>query len=74
MILGFEGIDTGYTGNALEDIINICTVHPMREDTMQELFRKDHADITLLTTLIHGKYIKRVTYNSRTFYIRQFHI
>lgn len=73
LILGFEGTDTGYTGNAMEDIINICTVHPMRKDTMQELLRKDHADPTILTTLIHGKYIQQVEYGSNTFYIRKFH-
>jgi len=73
LILGFEGTHTGYTGNAMEDIINICTVHPIREDTMQELLRKDKADPTILTTLIHGKYIQQVSYGSNTFYIRKFH-
>ena len=73
LILGFEGTNTGYTGNAMEDIINICTVHPIREDTMLELLRKDNADPTILTTLIHGKYIQQVTYGSNKFYIRKFH-
>jgi len=73
LILGFEGTNTGYTGNAMEDIINICAVHPIREDTMQELLRKDRADPTILTTLIHGKYIQQVEYGSNTFYIRKFH-
>lgn len=73
LILGFEGTDTGYTGNAMEDIINICTVHPIREDTMQELLRKNNADPTILTTLIHGKYIQQVSYGANTFYIRKFH-
>ncbi len=72
LILGFEGTNTGYTGNAMEDIINICTVHPIREDTMQELLRKNHADPTILTTLIHGKYIHQVEYGLNKFYIRNF--
>ena len=73
LILGFEGTNTGYTGNAMEDIINICAVHPIREDTMKELLRKNNADPTILTTLIHGKYIQQVTYGSNKFYIRKFH-
>lgn len=73
LILGFEGTNTGYTGNAMEDIINICTVHPIREDTMQELLRKNNADSTILTMLIHGDYIQQVKYGSNTFYIRKFH-
>lgn len=73
LLLGFEGTHTGYTGNAIEDIVNICTVHPIREDTLQELLIKNHADNTLLDTLIKGNYIKKVQYQSESFYIRQFH-
>ncbi|MGE4587221.1 MAG: radical SAM protein [Mangrovibacterium sp.] len=72
LLLGFEGINTGYTGNAIDDIVNICTVHPIREDTMTELLRKDHADPITLDLLFHGKYIKRVRYNNNDFYIRNF--
>jgi len=74
LLLGFEGTDNGYTGNAVEDIINICTVHPIREDTMLELLKKDNADNNVLNSLINSKYIKQVRYNSKNFYIRQFHI
>jgi wyosine [tRNA(Phe)-imidazoG37] synthetase (radical SAM superfamily) len=73
LILGFEGTNTGYTGNAIEDIVNICTVHPIREDTLMEIMRKDCADQTILDTLIKGKYIKQVKYKSDNYYIRQFH-
>lgn len=73
LILGFEGTDTGYTGNAIEDIINISAVHPIREDTMMELLSKDKADLTILHLLIHNKLIKKAEYKSEIFYIRQFH-
>ena len=73
LILGFEGTHTGFTGNALEDIVNICTVHPIREDVMKQLLDQNNADQTLLSTLIHGKYIKEVEYQSHKYYIRQFH-
>jgi wyosine [tRNA(Phe)-imidazoG37] synthetase (radical SAM superfamily) len=72
MILGFEGTNTGFTGNALEDIINICSVHPIREDTMQELLRKNNADTTILSTLLHNHYIQKSVYKTNTFYIRKF--
>jgi wyosine [tRNA(Phe)-imidazoG37] synthetase (radical SAM superfamily) len=73
LILGFEGTNTGFTGNAMEDIINISTVHPIREDTMLELLRKNNADPTILTTLVQGKYIQQIKYGLNTFYIRKFH-
>jgi len=72
MILGFEGTNTGFTGNAIEDIINICSVHPIREDTMKELLRKNQADPTILDTLVNNKYIQKVEYKSNIFYIRKF--
>lgn len=72
LLLGFEGVNTGFTGNAIEDIVNICAVHPIREDTMAELLRKDHADPITLDLLLSGKYIKKVRYNDNCFYIRNF--
>lgn len=73
LILGFEGTDIGYTGNAMEDIVNICTVHPIREDTMMELMKKDCADPTVLDILLKGNYIRQVEYKSNAYYVRQFH-
>ena len=72
LILGFEGTDTGFTGNAIEDIVNICTVHPIREDTMQELLRKNQADPAVLESMLYQNYIQKVAYKSEIFYIRQF--
>ncbi|HCY00598.1 MAG TPA: radical SAM protein, partial [Bacteroidales bacterium] len=43
LILGFEGTNTGYTGNAIDDILNISAVHPLREDTLNELLKKNNA-------------------------------
>ena len=52
LILGFEGKNTGYTGNAENDILNISSVHPLREDAMDELLRKDNADFSTVEKLI----------------------
>ncbi len=72
LLMGFEGSNTGFTGNAIEDIINICSVHPIREDTMTELLAKDKADYSVVDSLIDENSIKKVIYNKRTFYIRHF--
>ncbi len=73
LLIDFEGTKTGCTGNPIEDIINICTVHPIREDAMQEILKKDHADAGLLNSLIRHRFIKKVKYKSMFFYVRQFH-
>ena len=72
LILGFEGTHTGFTGNALEDIINICSVHPIREDTIQELLKKNQADQTIIETLLYNNYVQKIEYKSNIFYIRKF--
>lgn len=74
LIVGFEGTDTGFTGNIIEDILNICTVHPIREDTMQELLRKNHADISVLDALIFDNSIQKVLFKDKVFYLRKFHV
>jgi wyosine [tRNA(Phe)-imidazoG37] synthetase (radical SAM superfamily) len=73
LIIGFEGTNTGYTGNAREDIVNICSVHPIREDTMQELLKKNRTDRTTLDDLLEEGKIKELSYNGKTFYLRKFH-
>ncbi len=72
LILGFEGTDTGFTGNAIDDILNICSVHPIRQDTMDELLKKNQADRGILAKLLDDNYIKRTEYKSNVFYIRKF--
>lgn len=74
LLLGFEGTNMGHTGNAIEDIINICTVHPIREDSIMELLEKNNADINTLNLLVQNKYVEKVKYKSDTFYIRKFHV
>ena len=74
LLLGFEGTNFGNTGNIIEDIVNISTVHPIREDAMLELLKKNGADTTILNELLQIKYIKKVQYKSDTYYIRYFHL
>ncbi len=72
LTLGFEGTNTGYTGNAWEDILNICSVHPLREDSIQELLQKDNANYSVVESLIENNLIQQTEYNSKKFYLRKF--
>jgi len=69
----FEGTDTGYSGNIYEDILNIITVHPLREDTISELFKKDNADIRILESLVSQGLIKSIKHEGQTYYVRNYH-
>jgi wyosine [tRNA(Phe)-imidazoG37] synthetase (radical SAM superfamily) len=74
LILGFEGTNAGHTGNIFDDILNICAVHPIREDTMRELIIKNNADISVINSLIDNKLIKEVNWGLNKFYIRDMHM
>lgn len=73
LLIGFEGTEVGTTGNAVEDITNMCAVHPIREDTMMKLLSKDKAGGDILESLLRKKIIKKVSYHSAYYYIRQLH-
>lgn len=57
--IAFEGTNTGFTGKADEEILNICAVHPIREDTMYELLKKDNADFKVVANLLKYKLIQK---------------
>jgi wyosine [tRNA(Phe)-imidazoG37] synthetase (radical SAM superfamily) len=70
LLIGFEGVNIGYTGNAINDIMDMCAIHPIREDIMEEIIKKDQADPIILQLLIDRNYIKKVAYNEKFFYVR----
>ncbi|MCX6327546.1 MAG: radical SAM protein [Bacteroidia bacterium] len=74
LLTGFEGTDTGYTGNIYEDILNITAVHPLREDSMMELLLKNNADFQVVDSLIKQRLIKKVLYNNNKYYLREYHL
>ncbi len=71
LLNGFEGIKIGFTGNAIEDILNITSVHPLRDDSMNELLAKDNADFSVVESLVNTHQIKETNFNSHKYYVRQ---
>jgi len=71
LILGFEGTNTGFTGNASDDILKICAVHPIREDTMRELLANDKAEYSVLEELIKDQKVVELEYDSMKYYLRK---
>lgn len=73
LLTGFEGVDTGFTGNIYEDILNITAVHPLREDALMELLTKNGAKFSMVESLLSQRLIRRSLYQDKTFYLRDFH-
>ena len=74
LLTGFEGVDTGFTGNIYEDILNITAVHPLREDSLRELLMKNGADFSIVESLLSQRLIKRTFYEGHKFYLRDFQV
>jgi len=72
LLTGFEGTDTGFTGNIYEDILNTTAVHPLRHDSMEELLSRDNADKKVIESLLSQKLIKRIKYNGMFYYLREY--
>lgn len=71
LMLGFEGTQMGISGNAVDDILSICAVHPIREDSMRELLTKNHAEWKILKMLIDEGRVVETEYDEMKFYIRK---
>lgn len=66
-----EGIEFSASGNAVNDLLSIASVHPMREDAVQALLeRQGESWETVEHLLRQGKLVK-VTYEGATFYTRR---
>ncbi len=73
LLTGFEGTDNGFTGNIYDDILNITSVHPLREDSMMELLQNDKSDFQVVKSLIQQRLIRTAIYNGKKFYLREYH-
>lgn len=73
-LTGFEGTDAGYTGNAYEDILNISAVHPLREDTLDELLKHDKSDIAVVRSLVAQNLLREVKHDGKRYYLRKYHV
>ncbi|MBN2350413.1 MAG: radical SAM protein [Bacteroidales bacterium] len=73
LLTGFEGTDTGFTGNAFEDILNITAVHPLREDTIAKLLEQNKTSLSVIQSLVAQELIKSVNYKGKTYFVRNYH-
>jgi len=70
-LIGYEGNAFAFTGNVEEDILSITSVHPIREEGVNELLTKAHADWSQIKKLIHEDKLVEVDYQGKKFYMRK---
>jgi len=74
LLTGFEGTNAGYTGNAYDDILNITSVHPLREDSLMQLLHNDHADFSVVESLISQQLIRIIPYLGKNYFLRKYNL
>lgn len=70
-LIGYEGNAFAFTGNVEEDLLSITSVHPMREDAVEEFLRKANADWGVVERLLSEEKLIELEYNGKRFYMRK---
>jgi len=71
-LIGYEGNAFAFTGNVEEDLLSITSVHPMREDAVNEFLTRAKADWPVVHRLIAQDQLVEMEYEGRRFYMRRY--
>lgn len=71
-LIGYEGTDFTLTGRIEDDLLAITSVHPMREDAVEELVRKAGTDMSVVEKLVERGLLTKVEFGDNCFYMRSF--
>ena len=70
-LIGYEGNAFASTGNLKEDLLSITSVHPMREEGVEELLAKTGSGWESVKKLVDDNELTVVGYNGKMFYMRK---
>ena len=70
-LIGYEGNAFASTGNFEEDLLSITSVHPMREEGVEELLKKANASWDLVKNLLDKGKIIELEYEDHKYYMRK---
>ncbi|HOY57435.1 MAG TPA: radical SAM protein [Verrucomicrobiota bacterium] len=72
-LIGYEGNAFAFTGNVEEDLLSITSVHPMRQDAVNEFLMRAGADWAVVDRLLERNELTRTQFGNRQFYLRRLH-
>jgi len=70
-LIGYEGNAFAFTGNVIEDLLSITSVHPMRKDAMSDFLERAKADWAVVQRLIDHGHLIETHYDGQTFFMRR---
>jgi wyosine [tRNA(Phe)-imidazoG37] synthetase (radical SAM superfamily) len=69
-LIGYEGNAFASTGNVVDDLLSITSVHPLREEAVMALLTKTGNDWSIVKALINEDRLKETEYEGKRFYVR----
>jgi wyosine [tRNA(Phe)-imidazoG37] synthetase (radical SAM superfamily) len=70
-LIAYEGNHFAFTGNVESDILSITSVHPMREEAVNEFLKRAETGWHAVEGMIERQLLVRQKYNGKYFYIRK---
>jgi wyosine [tRNA(Phe)-imidazoG37] synthetase (radical SAM superfamily) len=70
-LVGYEGNAFAFTGNVEKDLLSITSVHPMREDAVDEFLARAGADWVVVRRLVAQGRLVEAEYGGHRFYLRK---
>jgi wyosine [tRNA(Phe)-imidazoG37] synthetase (radical SAM superfamily) len=71
-LTGYEGNDFTQSGQIQDTILNITSVHPMREENIRKMLIEAKTDWHIIDDMIREKKLIEIKYNDIKFYLRKF--
>ncbi|MCK4234514.1 radical SAM protein [candidate division WOR-3 bacterium] len=70
-LIGYEGNAFAFTKNVEEDLLSITSVHPMREEAVNELLKKAKSDWKIIVNLLAENKLVETKYGNKKFFMRK---
>lgn len=70
-LIGYEGNTFASVGNAVDDLLSITAVHPMREDAVIEMLNRFGNDRDIVQQLVDNGSLAELPYQGKKYYVRR---
>jgi wyosine [tRNA(Phe)-imidazoG37] synthetase (radical SAM superfamily) len=71
LLTDYEDLNFGFSGDAKRDLLSITSVHPLREEAVLEILKKDKADFSIVEELINEGALEVKEFGGKRFYVRK---
>ena len=71
-LIGYEGNDFAFTGDIKNDLLSITSVHPMREDAVEDYLIRAGGDQKIVDQMVTDGDLLTSDYQNKRFYLRKF--